>query len=166
MGEWRDPAVVLYTDAMGSGSLGYALFDESCRPSAWSMMKAPPSIKSGLCKRKTQLTAWETFAPLWAIMQETDRLRGRRVHLYVDNRGAECAIRKGASRVEDINAFVLGIWLQCFDLTLELTVFRVPSKENPADAPSRGVPPVGASDAPAEIALDFFWKGEVLDTAV
>ena len=122
------------------------------------MQTPQPEIRAGLCPRKTQVTAWDAFA-----QQESERLRGRRLHLYVDNRGAECSLRKGSSRADDINTFVLAVWLRCFEFDVELTVFRVPSKENAADAPSRGVPPVRAVGPLVEDSFDFYWAGGLAD---
>lgn len=60
--------------------------------------------------------------------------------LFVDNVGAECAIRKG-STVADMNGVCAAIWKVAYRMGITLEVFRVPSKQNAADAPSRRLVP-------------------------
>ena len=66
------------------------------------------------------------------------------VLLFVDNIGAQFVLEKGASKVCDINAVCAAFWLLVCRLCSKVEVIRVASKENPADAPSRGRPPHGA----------------------
>ena len=73
------------------------------------------------------------------------------------------SLRKGSSKAVDINAFVLGTWLLCFELNIELSLSRVSSKENLADAPSRGHPPLGASGPARENSLEFTWEKESVE---
>ena len=79
------------------------------------------------------------------MFQETENVAGKRVFLFVDNIAAQFVLEKGASKVSDINAVCAGFWLLVARLYLSVEVIRVTSKENPADAPSRGKPPHGAS---------------------
>ena len=80
---------MLYTDATGGGRMGYALYDPAGHLLSWSMLKSPPLVSALLHKRKTQVTAWESIAPLWALMQEAKCLQGQHVLVFVDNVGAQ-----------------------------------------------------------------------------
>ena len=90
------------------------------------------------------MTAWETIAPVWALLQERKRFQGQRIHVFVDNVGAQFALAKGSSKVDDINGFCAAFWILAAQLRADVQFFRVSSKANPADAPSRGGRPLGA----------------------
>ena len=76
---------LLYTDATGKGYMGYTLYDSRGRLQAWSALRRPPLCAAGVKPRKNQVTAWETIAPAWALLQERRRLQGQRIHVFVDN---------------------------------------------------------------------------------
>ena len=137
--------VLLYTDATGKGRMGYAMYDCDGVLRTWSMIKTPLLCAAALHKRKTQVTAWETIAPVWALLQESTNLAGKVVWVFVDNVGAEFVLRKGSSKVDDINGYCAAFWILAVQNNVDVRVFRVPSKENPADAPSRGFSPFGAT---------------------
>ena len=107
------------------------------------MLKRPLLCESLLLKRRTQVTAWETIAPIWALLQERETLSGQRVFLFVDNTAAQFALSKGSSKAADLNSFCAAFWLNAARHNVSITILRVPSKENPADAPSRGLRPHG-----------------------
>ena len=97
--------------------------------------------------RKTHVNAHELIAALWAINALRPQLNGKIINLYADNTAAESIIRKGASRRHDLNKIVGTLWLLVADMGAELIVNRVPTKRNPADAPSRAAaPPFGTDD--------------------
>ena len=82
-----------------------------------------------------------TIAPVCAVLQESALFRGQKVILFKDNVGAEHVLGKGSSNVDDINRYCAAFWLLVAWHTVSVKVFRVPSKENPADALSRGEVP-------------------------
>ena len=141
--EGPSPAL-LYTDAVGGGRMGMALYSAEGRLLKWSALTPSKRLHATLLPRKNQVNAWETMAALWAVIQSAAALRGRPVHLYVDNTVAQGALRKGSSPKEDLNRLAGDFWLLAAELQLSVHVWRVPSKSNPADAPSRGEPPCGA----------------------
>ena len=143
----KTPAKVLYTDATGHGDLGFVLYEGSSTPSSWAASRVPDEVTSTLSERITQVTAFELLAPRWSIMQ-SPQLRNCRVDLYIDNQAAEHILRKGASAAPDLNLIADKFWHLIFERNITLRVFRVPSKENPSDAPSRGEAP--------EFSLDKF----------
>ena len=162
--------LMLYTDATGTGRMGYALFNPHGHLLSWSMLKPPPLVASMLHKRKTQVTAWESIAPLWALLQESQRLRGQYVFVFVDNVGAQYILSKGASKVGDINAVCAAFWIVVARGNLKVNVLRVSSKENPADAPSRGRPPqgvrVGESAISQFLPCDVMQSGQLIRDVV
>ena len=161
----RKPCL-LYTDATGKGSMGYALYSSDGNIIAWSQLIRPPLCAALLKPRKNQVTAWETLAPVWAVSQEAERLKRRKVHIFIDNEGARFALEKGSSTVDDINGFCGALWALVSQLRAEVTIFRVPTKENAADAPSRGKRPHGAATCPNTKASVSMASGEDLRSLV
>ena len=137
----------VYTDATGKGMMGYCIYDVQGNLLSWSILKRPLLCEALLSPRKNQVTAWETIAPLWACMQEAKRLQDQHVILFIDNVAAQFALSKGASKAADINSFCAAFWILLARFNIDTTIVRVPSKENPADGPSRGCQPPGCEDA-------------------
>ena len=136
---------ILYTDATGNGSLGFALYDHKGQCTSWAPGSTPSWLNRRLKTRKNQVNAHELIAPLWAAEALMPDLKGAHVDLYIDNTAAEGIIKKGASKHPDLNSIAGTLWLLAADLALSLRVCRVPSDLNPADPPSRGREPPGAS---------------------
>ena len=126
---------VLLTDATGLGKIGYALYSDSIKPSAWSHGDAA-NVSKLLNPRLNQVTAYELLAPLWSL-QNLPQLKDHAVDLYVDNTTAEAILRKGASSSDDLNSFAAQFWATALQMNLSVRVFRVPSKLNTADEASR-----------------------------
>ena len=74
------------------------------------------------------LVALGTFAHL---------IKGKRVVIYIDSTAAIGSIVKGHSKRQDINLYAGTAWHILADLGVTPYFVRVPSKQNPADAPSR-----------------------------
>ena len=127
--------------------MGYAVYNHTGSLMSWSSIRPPPLCAAALLPRKTQVTAWESVAPLRALLQEEQLIRGQRLQFFVDNVGAQFALTKGSSTVDDIKGFCAAFWVQVARLDLTVQIFRVSSKANPADAPSRGSCPYGAAKA-------------------
>ncbi len=69
---------------------------------------------------------------LWA-----ERLRGRRVILFVDNDAAKECLIKGTTKSKASAKLVANFWCKASEAELFIWVERVASASNPADAPSR-----------------------------
>ena len=65
----------------------------------------------------------------------------RHVLVFVDNNGARAGIVKGICRARESAELVEGFWRRAAALGAFVWVERVPSRSNPADAPSRGSAP-------------------------
>ena len=91
--------------------------------------------------------AAELYGPLWAVASLLPELRNRDLWVLVDNTAAESILRRGSSAHEDLNMIVGSFWLLACRQNLRVDVLRVPTKENPADPPSRGRAPPRASAA-------------------
>ena len=65
------------------------------------------------------------------MLKQTD------VVVYCDNVAAEHNVRKGSAKTFDHTCLVHAIWTHAMKQNLGLHVVRVPTKENPADDPSR-----------------------------
>ena len=66
-----------------------------------------------------------------------DRIRGRRLVVWSDNKGAENSTRKGSSKQFDHTCMVHAMWLKAVRLRVDIQVERVPTKDNISDSPSR-----------------------------
>ena len=139
------PVLLVYTDATGGGSLGYAVYDVAGRCLTWGADTTDQSIAAQLHERQTQVNAHETIAALWAVCTLQHLLPDHQIHLYIDNTTAESILRSGYSTVSDLNHLAAAFWLIAAAHQADIHIIRVPSKSNPADAPSRGEPPPRAS---------------------
>ena len=89
-----------------------------------------PSIVFGL----------ELTSVCWAAFSMDARLRGNNLLVFVDNNAALCSIAREASRVEVADGFVAALWWLISFRDIRIWFGMVSSKDNPADAPSRGIP--------------------------
>ena len=64
-------------------------------------------------------------------------VRGGSLRLFVDNEGARCSIISGYTSNAWAARIVAQIWGEAARWDISLWIDRVPSKENPADHPSR-----------------------------
>ena len=103
----------------------------------FSIAKVPHEWKEKLTLRKTQINAYEQAAVLLALGTFPDLLRGQRVLFFIDSNAALGTVLKGHNRRDDLNLFAGTTWHILADLHIEAHFLRVPSKQNPADAPSR-----------------------------
>ena len=87
----------------------------------------------------------EVYPALIALELWAERLRGRRVLLFVDNDAAKECLIKGTTRPKSSPKLVSDFWCRAAEYELYIWVERVASAANPADAPSsracpRGIP--------------------------
>jgi len=136
---------MVYTDATGSGSLGYAVYDTTGRCLTWGADNTHPPIAAQLNDRQTQVNAHETIAALWAVCTLQHLLPSHQIHLYIDNTTAESILRSGYSTASYLNHLAAAFWIIAAAHQADIHIIRVPSKSNPADAPSRGEAPPRAS---------------------
>ena len=88
--------------------------------------------------RITQINAFEVIAAVWAVMNCIDILPNRTVQVYIDNTTAQAILTKGTSAAPDLGSIAGNFCQRAAGHRLHLEWFRVASKANPADAPSRG----------------------------
>ena len=75
---------------------------------------------------------------LLALGTFPDLMRGRRVVFFIDSMSALGTIVKGHSKRDDLNLYAGTTWQILARLGVTPPFLRVPSKQNPADDPSRG----------------------------
>jgi len=132
----RDKVVTLYTDAEGKGGIGGVLFVDNEKPLQFAF-KVPTSFNMLFSHRVTYIIQLELLAVTVALKLFSQSLRGAAVRFFIDNRSVLGSLRKGRSKVEDLNSLVL----LTIDKTahIDLCLFSwIPSKLNVADVPSRG----------------------------
>jgi len=142
----HDKIATLYTDAEGNGGIGGVLFVDDEEPLQFAF-KVPTSFNMLFTHRKTYIIQLELLAVTVALTLFGQSLRGAAVKFFVDNRSVLGSLRKGRSKVEDLNSLVL----LTIDKTahIELCLFSwIPSALNIADLPSRGkmIPGIAAVD--------------------
>ena len=148
------PPVLLYTDAEGAGGAGAVLYAPS-GAEFWASSVAP--LRPWLAPRATQINPFELATVILAISFWGPRLRGASVCVFIDNTVALACARKGTSSACDLARLSFALWARARAFDLTLRVAWVPSKLNPADAPSRGGSPAGATEArlPPELLDDL-----------
>ena len=84
-----------------------------------------------------QVATWELVAALCAlgtVLAEYDDIE---IVCFIDSAVALGTVVRGASRQPDWNALVGNLWLGAATKGCAMWAFRVPSAQNPADAPTR-----------------------------
>ena len=132
--------LTLYTDASGDGHLAWVA---SCGDlMEWSSIVVPARLQRWVRHRKTQIATWELIAALcalWRFLQHS-RLcvgQGVQINLFVDSNVALGTLLRGSSRQQDWNDLVQDLWFQVARTGTLLFAWRVPSKQNIADIPTR-----------------------------
>lgn len=90
-----------------------------------------------MARRDKQIMTLEILAIMVALSTFDEQLRGRKVIVFSDNKGAEFATGKGSSKAADHNQLVHEIWTHALRSHIHLWVERVPSADNISDSPSR-----------------------------
>jgi hypothetical protein len=142
------PDFLLYTDAEGSGGLGAVLWELSTGRQWWFSWRVRGAELRFLPRQRTRIILLEALATVLAQEVWGSLIAGRRVRAFGDNAAAVGAFIKGASPKAHLSAVAEVFWArQWFWRPAQLWLGRVASKDNPADAPSRGrLPPGGGGE--------------------
>ena len=136
------PDFLMFSDAEGGGDTGAVLYPAGSPtggPTSWySAGRVPKKWQSRLNSRKTQINVFEQAAVLLAIGTFAPLLEGKRVVFYIDSNAALGSIVKGHSKRQDVNCYAGTVWQLLARHRITAFFKRVPSKQNPADDPSRG----------------------------
>jgi len=106
---------------------------------AGARARGAPGGRGGAACRglRVQVATWELVAALCAIatvLSESDEVE---IISFIDSAVALGTLLRGASRQPDWNALVGQLWLDAARQGCPMWAFRVPSAQNPADAPTR-----------------------------
>ena len=136
------PPVVLtlYTDATGDGTLAWVA--EGLSKRVFSRGFVPEPLRQWVHQRRKQIATWELVAALcavWYFLKSPARLSAchLQINLFIDSDVALGTLLRGTSRQSDWNDLVTGIWFEAAAQAVLLLAWRVPSKLNLADAPTR-----------------------------
>ena len=88
-------------------------------------------------RRDNQIMALEMLAAYFGVTTFQSQLRGKCVHVWIDNTSGEGALTKGAARGVDHNSICHQLWVYAADAGIGLHLHRVPSALNISDPPSR-----------------------------
>jgi hypothetical protein len=100
-------------------------------------MEVPEDMMRKWIPRTNQIALVELFAPVLALELMGEKLRGKKVLLFVDSEPVEGALVKGYSALEDMSELTRVFWEQAAKLEVLIYIDRVPTDSNPADLPSR-----------------------------
>ena len=132
------PVVDLFCDARGFPPRVAAVIVEAGQGIEYTDWQPPRAVlKCFQSREDDQIMGLELLAVLVGMITFKERLRGKVVRIWEDNKGAEGALRKSSSKSDDHNLIVHGVWLFAACNNFSIWVERVPSHENIADEPSR-----------------------------
>ena len=101
----------------------------------------PRWLQRWAVRRKTQIATWELVAALCALWQivEILKLQGPQldIRVFIDSTVALGTLLRGSSRQKDWNLLCPGLWFETAKRGMLLSAWRVPSRQNLADAPTR-----------------------------
>ena len=90
-----------------------------------------------LPRADNQIGVQEALAVLLLVASFEGLLKGSLVTICVDNDGVSYSLLNGSSKSPEVNSFVAYFWLANAKLQLDSVFFRVTSKSNIADGPTR-----------------------------
>lgn len=96
------------------------------------------AVVSGWCgPGHRQITTLEILAISVGLSTFQELLRGRKVVVWTDNKGAEGAARGGSAKAWDHCRLIHEMWLHALQNGTHVWIERVPSHDNISDSPSR-----------------------------
>ena len=131
------PPIIIYTNA-SDVPVGAVLVDAThsfeIHHTYWSV---PENVVAKWIPKQSYMGQLETLACPLALYTWENKIRRRRVLLFVDNdSAASCSVR-GFSPKQDTCSLVGQFWLAASQAETEVCIDRVESKSNIADGPSR-----------------------------
>ena len=136
------PPALIFTDGAEEGAIGVGgiLLDAAAAGSEhFGGIVDDKIVRGWLAEGNKQraIHQAEVYPALVALELWAERLRGRRVLLFVDNDAAKECLIKGTTRSKASAKLVSDFWCRAAEYELYIWVERVASAANPADAPSR-----------------------------
>ena len=137
---WAEPSAGvahLFADARGAPArlAAVLLMDGG---TLWTDAEPDDALRSACCERSdNQIMAWELLSIALGVRTFAPLLRNRRLIVWSDNVGAECAVRKGGAKAWDHSAIIHAMWLDFARVGCAPWFKRVPTDDNVADLPSR-----------------------------
>ncbi|CAK0845826.1 unnamed protein product, partial [Prorocentrum cordatum] len=117
------------------GRLAWVVDDGSRR--RYAAADVPAALRGWVVRRKVQVATWELVAALCTLGTVLAEYGDIDIVCFIDSAVALGAIVRGASRQPDWNALVGNLWFGAATEGCAIWAFRVPSAQNPADAPTR-----------------------------
>ena len=153
------PVVQLFCDARGQPARLAAVLFIDGRRFFCDMEPAAETLAFFSKRRDNQICGLELLSIALGLSTFDKMIKGRKLHIFSDNKGAEASTRKGASRQFDHTCIVHCLWSKAAQLGIEMVIDRVPSKDNLADLPSREeyslMHKIGAQNVEARMHPDF-----------
>ena len=108
----------------------------------WASALVPARLWAWVHYRKTQVATWELVAALcalWNVLRCSNMWHGHalQVNMFIDSTVALGTLLRGSSRQSDWNVLISDLWFQIARTGTLLLAWRVPSRQNIADIPTR-----------------------------
>ena len=141
--EWRSTVAIqrtrvfAWTDAAGESRMLSAMIHVAGQ---WhfTCLRMPPMVWQLLLPRRDhQIALQELIAVVMLVATFGEELRGCELSLYIDGDAVLGALLKGGCRAEDENLIIGRVWLWLAHEQIAIEIWRVESKANVANDPSR-----------------------------
>jgi len=127
----QPPVVDLFADAEGCPPRIAGVAFGGCGVIAYACF-LPRAVLAALQSRNDeQIMAQELIAILVALYTFPDAFAGKRLRIWTDNVGGECALKASRAKCQDHNMLVHAIWARLIELRTPVWFERVPSKVGP-----------------------------------
>ena len=132
--------VTLYADATGHGRLAWVAVCSGQR--LFARCTVPSALRRWVHRRRQQVATWELVAALcalWYFLASSSRVGAcnLQINLFIHSNVVLGTLLRWSSRQSEWNALIEGIWFQAASRAALLLAWRVLSKLNVADAPTR-----------------------------
>ena len=117
---------------------GFVVYDKSYTKPIYAMAKISQKEMDRWLPRKTQIVLVEMFAAVQLVASCGDKMRRKKVLLFVDSEAAQGALIKGGSSKADISELGLIFWRLVQEYEILIYIDRVPTDGNISDGCSRG----------------------------
>ena len=134
---WRREHILVFTDASGEDRcISAVVFAAGTWLYTW--MEVPQQVWGQLIPREdNQIGVTEAMAVAMALETFQDTLRGQMASFFIDNQGTFAGFIKGGSRSAEQNIIIGESWMGFARNQIATQFWRVASKANCADGPSR-----------------------------
>ena len=116
---------------------GFVLYDKRVRHPVYGTKSVPWGEVAKWIVRKNQIMMVELLAVVQMVAAVGEKLRRRKLIIFVDSESAEGALVKGGSSKDDVSSLVRVFWRLIQEFEIVVYIDRVPTDSNISDGVSR-----------------------------